>query len=281
MDETPYIVEAVNFNPDYYRFMASDDEESEEENENVEFMWCANIVDIMPVANMLNDMNKTYVTVHEDAVCGYNGFDEPRSPTFGLSDGTEKVEIEASAIDHHFIWNDTEEMFICFRCLDCIDQTYVDENGVITGHIVTGDPVFVWADDFSSCEIHRDCDVSDCDSEEVHECTVTSEEFDDGLTTVYTATYEEDGVVYTDTKTVVVHVHQLTEEPEFVWGEDEEGNVTATIIFVCISEECDDPDYKATYTCDVEAEADPENEVIVYTATYDVYSDIKRVSTHE
>ncbi len=217
VNDVSYVEEAINFNPNYYRFM-EDEEEEEEPNKNTEFMWCANIVDIMPMDDMLDDLNNSsYETVSVDAICGYANFEEPRSAKYGLSDGTQKVEGDDAALEHHYILDRGEDCYICFRCLDCVNQTEVDENEIPVGHIYNENGVFEWSEDYSSCILHRGCMVVDCEEHTADACTVTSEEKPDEETIIYTATFEDGGNTYTDEVVVSVHDHIVADDAEYVF----------------------------------------------------------------
>ncbi len=191
-EKIPYVKEAVNFNPDYYRFM---DDGTEDENTNVEFMWCTSIIDAMAMDSMLADTEAETVVL--DANCTRNSFTDVRTTMYGLSDGSERVEAsEKDMLNHHYSHDNAEAGYVCFRCNGYLDDATVDETTVYDNFIHENcvlnpaEDVWNWTEDKSACthEI-RSCSVADCPENEVHtDVTVTSEE--ENGATVYTATCE-------------------------------------------------------------------------------------------
>ena len=192
-NDDPYTIEAVNFNPDYYRFMDDDDEEEEEEtdeeeNTNVEFMWCANIVDIMKMDAMLAE-NKAGTTVPYSmgATCSNAAFTEDRTPEFGLSDGSSKViSEEETDLECHYFYHDYSSPsnsingssigWVCFRCNDY--QTDV-ESSLKHNKETVGENAFepVWSEDNTTLEscmhFHGECPVYDCPKNSRNACDIT------------------------------------------------------------------------------------------------------------
>ena len=172
-------------------------------------MWCANVVDTMPMKDMLSDKDsgKTEsVTVH--AWCDQDGYTEQRTVGYGLSDGTGKAVNESDlALNHHYIYNDLEECYICTHCNDSWHKLAEDDEdyeplpeGATEGHYDYGEgetPVFVnieWAKDFSTCTAQIKCAERHCDAAiyDTVSCTVKSETIhgsDDKDYRVFTATY--------------------------------------------------------------------------------------------
>ena len=113
-DGKGYRVEAVNYNP-YYITGYSD----ADENSNVEFMWCANLVENLLMSDIEADLAAGAEGAGEVTVapfCVTDGFTEMRALNTGLSiPGTRVVE-EGSALGHDFEWNDAEGQHICNRC---------------------------------------------------------------------------------------------------------------------------------------------------------------------
>lgn len=223
-DAESYKIEAVDYNPDYSRYTddsknASEDEaaeaeaeeaeaETEEVNDNEEFMWCANVVDAMPMDEMIADIsstNKTNVTVI--AWCGQAGYTEARTTTYGLSDGSSKdyhlekgfgkddtvIEVpEDPALNHHFIYNDREECYICAYCSNPYHGTpeeyaETDAEDVTFGHTIDefefDENSIEWIDDPETgtvkCKVkvnavcgERHCG---CEVEKIEDCDVTFE----------------------------------------------------------------------------------------------------------
>ena len=121
-----YAEEAVNYNPDYLRFM--DDNKDDNENTNTEFMWCANVVDKMVMETLLGDTEKVAVTV--GATCDTPGYTEERSTIYGLSDGTGKiVNTEDPAHYHHYEIHPVDKTLVCTTCLKPHDATIEQTGG--------------------------------------------------------------------------------------------------------------------------------------------------------
>ena len=116
-----YTEEALNYNPSYQRFM--DDDKTDDENTNVEFMWCANLTEEMDMATLLSEL--TGGETEEVAVAAYcekDAFTEQRTVNYGLSDGSTKVVTEKSALNHKYVWNDAEQMYVCENCNHCVEE---------------------------------------------------------------------------------------------------------------------------------------------------------------
>ncbi len=116
-----YTEEALNYNPNYQRFM--DDDKTDGENTNVEFMWCANLTEEMDMVTLLDELvNGETVEVSVAAYCEKDAFTETRTANYGLSDGTTKVVTEKSALKHSYVWNETEQMYVCENCNHCVTE---------------------------------------------------------------------------------------------------------------------------------------------------------------
>lgn len=226
-NDDPYAVEAVNFNPDYYRFMEEDEEEEEEENDeeentNVEFMWCANIVDIMKMDAMLTDRKEGETAPYTmSATCNSAAFTEDRTAEFGLSDGSTKVlSEEETDLECHYFYQDYSSNensidgsnigWVCFRCNDF--QENVD-GSLKHDKDVAGEDAFepVWNEDntelVSCMHFHGVCPVRDCPKNSIHECTVIALKEDaeaPELVTGYEATCPDCGAVQ---EYLVAHDH--------------------------------------------------------------------------
>lgn len=198
-----YAEEAVNYNPDYLRFM--DDNKDDNENTNTEFMWCANVVDKMVMETLLGDTDKVTVTV--GATCDTPGFTEERSAIYGLSDGTKKVvNAEDPAHYHHYEIHPMDKTLVCTDCLKAHDATIEQTGGTsnnwgndnwgngnnyapeepdyIDTHkhtvITKEDVTFEWytkEDGTQGCRAKLYCEEEFCDRNSTwHECEVTGEE---------------------------------------------------------------------------------------------------------
>lgn len=79
-----YKTESWNYNPSYNQNMGS----SDEKNKNEEFMWCANLVETMPMSDMVSDLKSgetTNVTV--EAWCDTPAYTQDRTTKYGLTKG--------------------------------------------------------------------------------------------------------------------------------------------------------------------------------------------------
>ncbi len=106
-----YEYEETNFNPDYNSFMDYGDySDSELEqygykkeiNDNDEFMWSANFVETLSMLHLAGD-DHTYENVRVDAHCGRNAYREDRCTECGASEAGSRIEIEGTALNHHYI----------------------------------------------------------------------------------------------------------------------------------------------------------------------------------
>ncbi len=135
-NDEAYTVEARNYNPDYYRFMEEEEDTTEDVNDNVEFMWCANLVEKMPVDEMLSDLSSgSTSTVSVSAYCAKDAFTEVRTTKYGLtaSKGLDVNDLEAEGIrtvsagtakNHSYAADSEEGTNICSTCLEAHDHDY-------------------------------------------------------------------------------------------------------------------------------------------------------------
>lgn len=281
-EKLPYQKEAVNFNPDYYRFMDEDTED--DENTNTEFMWCANVVDAMPMEGILGELEAgDYVEVTVAATCNDKSFTDERTPTYGLSDGSAKTEIAKTQINHHYFHDENEGGYVCFRCnlyksddtieSDTVYEAVLHENCVLK----TSTEEWNWSEDSTECtHVIMNCSVEDCPENEVHTCTVASVTDETTGNTTYTATCDE-----CDTADEVeVHVH-VYGDPVCEWSED---GTSCTATFTC--DLCEEGTEGKVETVDVEADdittETAEDGTVTYTATFtfngETYTETKVVA---
>lgn len=157
-----YAYEESNYNPEYNTYYNY----NQETNDNDEFMWSANLVDVKDMSELTGSShNYTDVTVAPS--CETEGYTESRCADCGLIQGTEKTNI-TEAVGHHYVpfeeqyytkdedenWN-TGKTNVCVRCLDAKDEL---ESGDPTGHTY-GEPTFTWSEDHSTCTATFDCEV--------------------------------------------------------------------------------------------------------------------------
>lgn len=287
-----YEKESVNFNARYNRF-AKDN--SEDDNDNSEFMWCANVKDninMSDVATYLSDGTKRENVV-VDPWCDKQGYTEGRDVTHGFSSGAKKTDF-TDAKAHHYIFIDEEGCYICGRCYKELDTEDAKEQGIITGHTY-GEPVFSWEElegggykctATFTCECEDDVQTIDATVTSKEEIAPGDSDCNKEKNTVYTATCEFDGKTYTDTKAtgaeqVVIHTYG---DPKFNWGELEDGGYKCTATFTCKYGD-DVQTIDATVTSKeeltaVDTECHKERKT-VYTATCEIegktYTDTKTV----
>ena len=79
-----YKTESWNYNPSYNQNMGS----SDEKNKNEEFMWCANLVETMPMSDMVSDLKSGATTnVSVEAWCDTPAYTQDRTTKYGLTKG--------------------------------------------------------------------------------------------------------------------------------------------------------------------------------------------------
>lgn len=84
-----YKTESWNYNPSYNQNMGS----SDEKNKNEEFMWCANLVETMPMSDMVSDLSSGATTnVSVEAWCDTPAYTQDRTTKYGLTKGETKGE---------------------------------------------------------------------------------------------------------------------------------------------------------------------------------------------
>ncbi len=135
-----------------------------------------------------------------------------------------------------------------------------------------GDPVWNWADDYSSATATFTC--TECGDTQTLDATVTSEEDTENKQIVYTAKVTFQETEYTDVVRVDIPPCEHTYgDPVWNWADD---YTTATATFTCTK--CGDVQ---TLDATVTSEEDTENKQIVYTAkvTFNEkeYTDVVRV----
>ena len=205
-DGAKYQLEAVDYNPNYSKY--TDDKDDPATNDNEEFMWCANVVDTMPMKDMLSDKDSGKTeSVTVDAWCDQDGYTEQRTVGYGLSDGTGKTVNKSDlALNHHYIENEREECYICAHCNDSYHDEYTkdddgykpkDENATY-GHYEDSKPTFVdivWGKNYATCTAKIQCSEPHCDHvmreikcDEITESTIKGADGVDYL--VITASYD-------------------------------------------------------------------------------------------
>ena len=131
-----YAYEESNYNSNYNSYMdfsGYDDSQLEsygytkEINDNDEFMWTANFVEITPMSTLTH--SHTYETVSVAAACGVDAYTENRCSSCGaIEDGTRVYE-EGTALEHHYVEfhetfytkdeGDAWNTGVCYVCTEC------------------------------------------------------------------------------------------------------------------------------------------------------------------
>ena len=110
--EVRYSQEAVNLNPDYQRQVSD-----EGDNNNSEFLWCANIRDSAKMTDLLSDLaNGASSAVSVAASCTSPAFTQTRTDKYGLVKSDKTVAEGDKALGHSYKFNADEGVYICETC---------------------------------------------------------------------------------------------------------------------------------------------------------------------
>ncbi len=118
-----YKTESWNYNPSYNQNMGSADEK----NKNEEFMWCANLVETMPMSDMVSDLNSGATTdVSVEAWCDTPAYTQARTTRYGLTKGEKKYADGALPKGHTWKLDELETKSVgnnVYLCSDCHTAT--------------------------------------------------------------------------------------------------------------------------------------------------------------
>ena len=118
-----YKTESWNYNPSYNQNMGS----SDEKNKNEEFMWCANLVETMPMSDMVSDLNSGATTdVSVEAWCDTPAYTQDRTKKYGLTKGEKKYTDGALPKGHTWALDELETKSVgnnVYLCSDCHTAT--------------------------------------------------------------------------------------------------------------------------------------------------------------
>lgn len=118
-----YKTESWNYNPSYNQNMGS----SDEKNKNEEFMWCANLVETMPMSDMVSDLNSSATTnVSVKAWCDTPAYTQDRTTKYGLTKGEKKYADGALPKGHTWKLDELETKSVgnnVYLCSDCHTAT--------------------------------------------------------------------------------------------------------------------------------------------------------------
>lgn len=121
-----YKTESWNYNPSYNQNMGS----SDEKNKNEEFMWCANLVETMPMSDMVSDLSSGATTdVTVEAWCDTPAYTQDRTNKYGLTKGEKKYTDDTRPKGHAWKLNELEtksvggNVYLCDNCHTATEST--------------------------------------------------------------------------------------------------------------------------------------------------------------
>lgn len=133
-----YKTESWNYNPSYNQNMGS----SDEKNKNEEFMWCANLVETMPMSDMVSDLSSGATTdVTVEAWCDTPAYTQARTNKYGLTKGEKKYADGALPKGHTWALDELETKSVgnnVYLCSDCHTATESTPHTVTLPDAVAG-----------------------------------------------------------------------------------------------------------------------------------------------
>ena len=133
-----YKTESWNYNPSYNQNMSS----SDEKNKNEEFMWCANLVETMPMSDMVSDLKSGATTdVTVEAWCDTPAYTQDRTTKYGLTKGEKKYADGALPKGHTWALDELETKSVgnnVYLCSDCHTATESTPHTVTLPNAVEG-----------------------------------------------------------------------------------------------------------------------------------------------
>ena len=133
-----YKTESWNYNPSYNQNMGS----SDEKNKNEEFMWCANLVETMPMSDMVSDLSSGATTdVSVEAWCDTPAYTQARTTRYGLTKGEKKYADGALPKGHTWALDELETKSVgnnVYLCSDCHTATESTPHTVTLPNAVEG-----------------------------------------------------------------------------------------------------------------------------------------------
>ena len=118
-----YKTESWNYNPSYNQNMGS----SDEKNKNEEFMWCANLVETMPMSDMVSDLKSGETTnVSVEAWCDTPAYTQDRTKKYGLTKGEKVYADDTRPKGHTWAKDELETKSVgnnVYLCSDCHTAT--------------------------------------------------------------------------------------------------------------------------------------------------------------
>lgn len=133
-----YKTESWNYNPSYNQNMGS----SDEKNKNEEFMWCANLVETMPMSDMVSDLSSGATTdVSVEAWCDTPAYTQARTNKYGLTKGEKTYADGALPKGHTWALDELETKSVgnnVYLCSDCHTATESTPHTVTLPDAVAG-----------------------------------------------------------------------------------------------------------------------------------------------
>lgn len=133
-----YKTESWNYNPSYNQNMGS----SDEKNKNEEFMWCANLVETMPMSDMVSDLKSGATTnVSVEAWCDTPAYTQDRTKKYGLTKGEKKYTDDTRPKGHTWALDELETKSVggnVYLCSDCHTATESTPHTVTLPDAVAG-----------------------------------------------------------------------------------------------------------------------------------------------
>lgn len=133
-----YKTESWNYNPSYNQNMSS----SDEKNKNEEFMWCANLVETMPMSDMVSDLSSGATTnVSVEAWCDTPAYTQDRTTRYGLTKGKKVYADNALPKGHTWALDELETKSVgnnVYLCSDCHTATESTPHTVTLPNAVEG-----------------------------------------------------------------------------------------------------------------------------------------------
>ena len=133
-----YKTESWNYNPSYNQNMGS----SDEKNKNEEFMWCANLVETMPMSDMVSDLKSGETTnVSVEAWCDTPAYTQDRTNKYGLTKGEKKYTDDTRPKGHTWALDELETKSVggnVYLCSDCHTATESTPHTVTLPDAVAG-----------------------------------------------------------------------------------------------------------------------------------------------
>lgn len=133
-----YKNESWNYNPSYNQNMGS----SDEKNKNEEFMWCANLVETMPMSDMVSDLSSGATTdASVEAWCDTPAYTQARTNKYGLTKGEKKYADGALPKGHTWALDELETKSVgnnVYLCSDCHTATESTPHTVTLPDAVAG-----------------------------------------------------------------------------------------------------------------------------------------------